>query len=237
MVKNLVKKIIPLKWHNNIINIKNLYFGGYAGSTYSQEGEDMVLNRLFEYKKNGFYVDVGAHHPMRFSNTYIFYKKGWNGINIDAMPGSMDLFSKIRKRDINLEIPISDKRELLTYFAFNEPALNGFHSSLSNERDGKNGCKIIFKKEMETKTLVDIFNVYLPGNIDIDFLSIDVEGLDFQVIKSNDWDKYRPEIVLVEVLSAGLEGVLESDIAKYMKDMRYDLFAKTINTVFFRKSE
>ena len=70
---------------------------------YSQNGEDLILNRFLENKKNGFYIDIGAHHPIRFSNTYLFYKKGWRGINIDAMPGSMDLFNKIRSRDINIE--------------------------------------------------------------------------------------------------------------------------------------
>ena len=57
--------------------------------SFSQEGEDLVLARIFEGKKNGFYVDIGAHHPTRFSNTHYFYRRGWSGINIDAMPGSM----------------------------------------------------------------------------------------------------------------------------------------------------
>jgi hypothetical protein len=64
----------------------------YLNQSYSQEGEDMVLYRTFETVKEGFYVDVGAHHPDRFSNTYKFYKQGWRGINIDAMPGGMDPF-------------------------------------------------------------------------------------------------------------------------------------------------
>ncbi len=82
------------------------------------------MSRYFENKKTtGFYVDVGAHHPLRFSNTYKFYKRGWHGINIDAMPGSMDLFNRLRHRDINLERAVSDSKQILTYYAFNEPAL------------------------------------------------------------------------------------------------------------------
>ena len=88
----------------------------------------MILNRFFERKRNGFYVDVGAHHPKRFSNTYTFYKKGWRGVNIDAMPGSMEKFKKIRPRDINLEFAISNKNGTLVYHMFNEPALNGLRN-------------------------------------------------------------------------------------------------------------
>ena len=71
---------------------------------FSQNGEDLILNRLLENKSNGFFVDVGAHHPVRFSNTYLSYLNGWNGINIDAMPNSMMIFDKIRPRDINIEV-------------------------------------------------------------------------------------------------------------------------------------
>ncbi|MCW5198180.1 hypothetical protein VU06_00335 [Desulfobulbus sp. F3] len=75
-------------------------------------------------RKKGFYIDIGAHHPKRFSNTFYFYRQGWHGINIDAMPRSMELFNKIRPRDINIEAAISDEKVELTYYMFDEPALN-----------------------------------------------------------------------------------------------------------------
>src|SRR5436190_18531451 len=80
----------------------------FAISSFSQEGEDMLLRREFERQASGFYVDVGAHDPHRFSNTHYFYKCGWRGINIEARPGSSRLFKRWRPRDISLEIPISD---------------------------------------------------------------------------------------------------------------------------------
>ena len=100
MLKQIVKAILPKYLIEKLIIIKNNYFDGFSLKSYSQEGEDMILRRLFEKQKTGFYVDVGAHHPKRFSNTFFFYKKGWSGINIDAMPNSMRLFDKIRPRDI-----------------------------------------------------------------------------------------------------------------------------------------
>ena len=95
---------------------------------YSQNGEDLIINRFLNNKKKGFFVDVGAHHPIRFSNTFLFYKKGWSGINIDAMPGSMKYFNKYRPRDINIEMGVGIKKNRSIFYQFNEPALNTFDS-------------------------------------------------------------------------------------------------------------
>ena len=116
-VKNYFRKQVINQYENSL---------AFSNLSYSQEGEDLILNRFFNNKENGFYVDVGAHHPRRFSNTYSFYKKGWRGINIDALPGSMVAFNKERPNDINLEIGISKKESELLYYMFNEPALNTF---------------------------------------------------------------------------------------------------------------
>ncbi|MDO9231861.1 MAG: FkbM family methyltransferase [bacterium] len=230
MLKIAIKKIIPEKFHSVLVH----FFSSYAQKSYSQEGEDVVLARFFGNIQRGFYVDIGAHHPKRFSNTYYFYKKGWNGINIDAMPGSMKLFKKVRSRDINIEEAVSDKREMLTYYGFNEPALNGFADELALERDGKNGYKIIFKKDIETKTLSEILDKYLPDNQHIDFMTIDVEGLDYNVLKSNNWEKYKPDFIVVEILNSKLEDIFDSQIYKFMCEIGYRAIAKTANDVIFK---
>ncbi|MEQ9370304.1 MAG: FkbM family methyltransferase [Coleofasciculus chthonoplastes F3-SA18-01] len=202
--------------------------------SYSQEGEDMILSRFFENKENGFYVDVGAHHPQRFSNTYLFYMRGWRGINIDAMPGSMESFNKIRVCDINLEFPISDGHQTLTYYEFNEPALNGFCRDISMKRNGSGNYRIISEKKMKTYTLSEILDNYLPNGQNIDFLTIDVEGLDLQVLKSNNWHKYRPHIVLLEDLNRfPISQIHKSDIASFMEKQNYHFYAKSIHTLFF----
>ena len=77
--------------------------------SFAQEGEDMILKRIFEGVRSGFYIDIGAFHPSKFSNTYYFYLRGWSGINIDPQPGVKSLFDKMRPRDINLELAISDQ--------------------------------------------------------------------------------------------------------------------------------
>jgi len=237
MVKKTLKTILPKSAIEKLAKVKNNYFDSYALKSYSQEGEDMILRRLFEKQKTGFYVDVGAHHPKRFSNTYFFYKLGWRGINVDAMPGSMIAFNRMRPRDINIEKPVSNKKQLLTYYAFNEPALNGFSKELSEERDGKGSYFVKFTKDIETSTLEEILDDNLPKVQSIDFLSIDVEGLDFNVLKSTNLEKYHPKVILVEILNSSLVDIQVNEIYKFLTDAGYELYAKAVNTVIFKYKE
>lgn len=222
-VKTLIRRILDCltwdRWHNR---------------SWSQEGEDMVLRRIFEKQTTGFYVDVGAHHPKRFSNTYFFYRRGWTGINIDAMPGSMRSFQKSRPKDINIEIGISKERGELDYYVFNEPALNSFSSDLSAEREKANNAyslKQVIK--VEVLPLSEILAQHL-GERNIDFLSVDVEGVDLAVLQSNDWSKYRPKFVLAEVLNSSLHDIEADPAAQFMKKNGYVLYAKQVNTIFFK---
>jgi FkbM family methyltransferase len=208
---------------------------GWALKSYAQEGEDMILRRIFAYEKNGFYVDVGAHHPKRFSNTYFFYKQGWSGINIDAMPGSMKTFKEYRPRDINIEVPISVEPKLLQYYIFNETALNGFDPELSKNRDDKlSQYKIVEAIDLETRRLDDVLDQYLPKDKVIDFLSIDVEGLDFEVLESNNWNKYKPEVVLIEIIGSTLSELQNHKISQFLSYLGYTIYAKTVNTVIYK---
>jgi FkbM family methyltransferase len=214
---------------NQITNYQNL--------SYSQEGEDLILNRYFAGKEKGFFVDIGAHHPKRFSNTYIFYLKGWRGLNIDALPGTKNIFDAYRPEDINLELGISEIEGNLTYYSFNEPALNTFDRT---EAEKKNGLQHYFiEKEIKIKTfpISYILNKYLNPNQQIDFLTIDVEGFDLQVLKSNDWEKYKPNIILVEELRTNVEKIMrESEIYKYLISKGYLLHYRTFNTSFYKLS-
>lgn len=232
-VNNIIKEIIPKKYHKSLADWKNLHLDGYETKSYSQEGEDMILRRLFGEQTRGFYVDVGAHHPSRYSNTYYFYKQGWRGINIDAMPGSMRLFRKLRPRDINLEIAISDSNHVLTYYMFNDPAANSFSKGLSEKRHRKEKYRIIDEIEIVPSPLSEALDTYLPENVEIDFLSVDVEGMDFQVLKSNNWIKYKPKVILTESLSFSLSELSTSEIYEFLINKGYRLFAKTVNTLFF----
>lgn len=232
--KNTVKKIIPKRIIEGIQFVRKNYTDIYAVKSYSQEGEDMILRRFFENKEVGFYIDVGAHHPKRFSNTYYFYKQGWKGINIDAMPGSMTAFKKIRSRDTNIESGVNDQARHLTFYEFNEPALNGFSKELSILRDNSENYYITKSYLLKTTTLDEVLRREFVNSIPIiDFLTIDAEDLDFNVIKSISLEKYRPKLILIEIVSNNFFKVLGDDVTLYLKSNNYIIYAKTLNTVFF----
>ena len=187
-------------------------------------------------KMGGFYVDVGAHHPFRFSNTYYFYKKGWKGINIDATPGSMVQFDKYRPRDINLEIPIANNNQKIDYYIFDEPALNGFSATLSKNRDKNTPYKIKTIVKLKTQKLSQVLDKYLPMGTVIDFLTIDVEGYEQAVLTSNNWVKYQPKFILVEILFSRIDNVQNSQIYKFLTKKQYSLIAITGRTFIFKKT-
>ena len=208
-----------------------------AHISYSQEGEDMVLRRLFEGRRNGFYVDVGAHDPVRFSNTYFFYLQGWHGVNIDATPGSMERFASVRPRDKNIEAAISSRTQLLTYYQFNEPALNTFSQQLARERNGMAGYVVTQEQSLQTRTLGDVLEEHVPPSQRIDFLSVDVEGWDSEVLISNNWNVYRPEVILVEELpgaSVDEPPANSASVGDLLGNLGYAPICRTVNTLIFK---
>jgi len=209
--------------------------------SYSQDGEDMVMRALFEHLPKGyrgFFVDVGAHHPVRFSNTYHFYKKGWRGINIDATPGSMRPFGWVRRRDINLELGIGPTPGSLTFFCFDEPALNTLSEEVALERASGGRYRIIEKVEVPVLPLREVLQKHMPPGTPIDFISVDVEGLDEMVLRSNDWQVFRPIFVLAEDTRFDPnEGKAQSSgVYAFLREQGYQLVAKTPRTLIFKDS-
>jgi FkbM family methyltransferase len=235
-IRTIIKKIIPQSTREFLKRKKVELFPLQAlrRLSYSQEGEDLVLARIFETKKTtGFYVDVGAHHPIRFSNTFHFYKKGWTGINIDAMPGSMKAFKKYRNRDTNIECGVAATPGTLTYYEFNDGALNGFNKDLTAMREKNTPYKLLAEVEVKVNTLGTILHENIKPDQHIDFMSIDVEGLDFDVLKSNDWDAFVPSVICIECLGTRISSIQDDPIAAFLATKGYFAFAKTYNTVFY----
>ncbi len=202
--------------------------------SFGQNGEDLILDRMLEKEDAGFYVDVGAHHPVRFSNTYLFYRRGWRGINIDAQPGSMRLFRKHRPRDINIECGVAARAGTLSYFRFNEPALNTFDESEAKLKDVA-PYRIIDRVEVGVRPLRDLLAEFLPAGQAIDFMTVDVEGLDAEVLGSNDWKRYRPRIVLAETLRTDILAVASCPTVRVLGGVGYKPVAKAYNTTFFER--
>lgn len=187
------------------------------------------------YGKNaGFYVDVGAHHPFRFSNTAFFYKNGWSGINIEPTPDMFGEFVKLRLRDINLNFAIGTSARPLTFHVFNEPALNTFDEEVALSRVA-NGSKykIINKLQIPFQTLAKTLDDHVPAGTEIAFMSIDAEGCDLDVLKSNEWERFRPRFLLVED-DAELDTLASSEVVGFLAGVGYAMVAKTLRTSVFK---
>ncbi len=219
-IEKIIKRLLPVYRHSNI--------------SYSQEGEDMILNRFFEHQKKGIYVDVGAHHPFRFSNTNFFYRKGWTGINIEPMPETAHLFRRYRQKDINIQKGVSLKEEQLLYYVFEETALNTFSEDKANEYI-KAGLRLVKKSPIETVPLHIILDANLPAGTTIDFLTIDTEGLEMEVLQSNNWEKYKPAFVILEAHTIEVKKHFSSEVNLFMENLNYQLVGKTYFSYIYKK--
>lgn len=209
--------------------IKFIYWFFLKQTNFSQNDEESVLKDIFSNVENGFYIDVGCHHPRRYSNTALLYKNGWNGINIDASAKSLKLFNVFRKRDENICALISEKPEKLNYYYFDDSALNGV-LSFSKVNSLKNlGYKVINEQYIVTQRLDNIITNFEIKNNRIDLLDIDVEGYDFQVLKSIDLSLFDVRVILIET------GNNENEIAKYLLKYNYSFYKKIDRNSFFLK--
>lgn len=234
IVATICRPLAQKQISNSLLEIFKETCGGNV--SYSQEGEDIILDRLFGDKIDGFFIDIGAHHARRFSNTYALYRKGWRGINIDATPGSMRSFEMLRPRDINLELAISDRKEPLSFIMFKEGALNTFDGTLAQSYIDS-GWETQGTAEIVPETLADVLDKHLPANQKIDLISIDVEGEELQVLRSNNWSKYCPDIIIIEALETPLLRSAENTAVAFLIERGFQPTAKLFNSIILTRSE
>lgn len=208
-----------------------LLFHRHARVAFSQEGEDLVIARLFDGQPTGIYVDVGAYHPTRFSNTYLLYRRGWSGVNIDATPGSMEAFRKRRPRDRNVEIAVGLERGTCDIHVFEEGAVNTLSPDLAEHRTSNEDYRLLDVVAVPVAPLAAILDDNIPSGAAVDLMTIDVEGSDLDVIKSNDWDKYRPRVVVIEILRSSITGLDSQPEIEFLAALGYDVHAKLHNSV------
>ena len=217
-----------------------------APKTYSQFGEDACLRGLMEQRLlqnpayRGFWVDIGAHHPTRYSNTRMFSEMGWRGINVDAMSDVIDLFRKRRPHDINVNVGIGDKPGELAYYQFPDQAYNTFLKTHVDELARKWGRELVEGRDYNVRkvkviTLKELLDGYLPKGQKIDFLTVDAEGMDQVILESNDWSLYRPDFILAEVLWVeDGQTVLDNDTTRFLREVGYEFVGLCSCTAIFR---
>jgi len=204
--------------------------------SHSLFGEDMVVRALLPGIRNGFYVDIGAHHPVYSSNTFHFYERGWRGINIDATPGSMDVFRLVRPRDINLEACVAEQPGVaVKFFVFEDGLLNTMDPRTAQEASER-GLHPVKTVEMTTRTLTDVLRQYAP-NTPIDYLNIDVEGLDESILRSIDWSGQRPTVISFECHLDVRQGFQEVPALEFLASQGYEFQAKCGSTLIVMRRD
>jgi len=198
--------------------------------SYSYGGIDSLVCNIFKNNVKGFYVDIGCGHPVKNNNTYLLNKKGWHGINIDLDNENIDLFDIYRPSDLNISTAISDKiGEEDLFFYHSKSALNTIDKKTANYQK----AKVSNIKKIKTNTLNNILNNSKYNNLEIDFLSIDIEGSEFLALKNFDFNKYNPKVIVVEYLDLSLPALeiknlninsaINSDIYKLIVSKNYTL--------------
>jgi FkbM family methyltransferase len=163
--------------------------------SYASNHEDVLLQRCFPDVADGFYVDIGAGHPTNWSVTRWFYDRGWRGINVEPGP-SIEALRTERSRDVNLEVAVADFEGEATLWIH---AGNEFTSTLS-ESVAQNGVERSGEMRSKKVRVVKLESILDQHARDqhIHFLKIDVEGVEDAIVRSTDWRRYRPEVLLVE---------------------------------------
>ncbi len=212
------------------------YLYSVESISYSQNCEDLIFLQLIQGKKTeGLYVDIGAHHPIRFSNTYLLYTSGWHGINIDPLQGTKKLFDIYRPDDTNLEVGVSSNPGVVKYYSFNEPAYNTTSKEHARECIKNGWTKLLNIRNIKVVRLETIFDRYVGEVGHIDVMTIDVETRELDVLKSNNWEKYIPDWIIIEALQkvySPLNEVNDDPVIAFLREKGYESVAKNKNAVF-----
>ena len=198
--------------------------------SYSYGGVDSLVNNIFKNNDKGFYVDVGCGHPVKNNNTYLLNKKGWHGINIDLDNENINLFDIYRPSDQNISTAISDEiGEEDLFFYHSKSAIKNINKNTGDYQKTKSSSI----KKIKTNTLNNVLNNSKYNNLEIDFLSIDIEGSEFLALKNFDFNKYNPKVIVVEHLDLSLPALeiknlninsaINSDIYKLIVSKNYTL--------------
>ena len=193
--------------------------------SFSKSGDDIQLMKLINNQTPGAYVDVGSWHPVKASNSYYFYVRGWKGICIDPNPELKTLYDKFRPKDSFINAGIGESGKSLEYFMLKESSMNTFSEDFINKHQLEN--KITNKITIPLYSLKEILDANLDKKDRLDFFDIDVEGFDLEVLTTNDWNLYRPKVIVIES-DISLQQDLSSDIVKYLESKNYRLIGKSV---------
>ena len=213
--KRIKKFLINYSLTYYFYKIFKIFRNKKKGSYFGEFGEDILVNRFFRKKNNGFYVDIGCYHPIKGSLTYRLHKKGWKGLNVDLSKISIDLFKLARPKDYNIHAAITDFDGETQFF---ENDMINQQNTLENNGTNLKKIKI---NAFKLQTLLEKLNID-----NIDFLNIDAEGSDYKVISSLDLNKIRPKIICIEENKYNIKDIINGAIQNLMNSNDYFLFSR-----------
>lgn len=227
--------------------LKKKYYEKYTKKSYSISNVDLIIDRMFSKITNGIYIDVGCNHPIKFNNTYLLYKRGWKGINIDLDKKSISEFNLLRSKDYNLRALISDEddKEKEIFFYHERSAINTVSKNLITHRKTKiEDIKIIKEK---TTTLNKVIDNSPFRNQKINLMSIDIEDHEYEALKNFDFNKYAIDCIVaechdleqekLEIYNQSIEKVISHKLYKLLLENNYKLI-NWVNSdlIFVRKN-
>jgi len=214
--------------------------GIFYRKSWSQCGEDLILRYLFDLMRiaRPSYIDIGAHHPWYYNNTYLFYRQGARGVNIEPDPSLHAGLRRGRRRDINLNLGIGPREAELDFYVMSTPTLSTFSSSEARRYVEEHGLHIDATRQIKVQTFAQTVDTYMGRTPDL--VSLDVEGWDLDILRSIDFTRHRPHAFCVETISYAEgdgSGVKSVEIHALMLENGYRLYADTyINSIYVAES-
>ncbi|MCU0334653.1 MAG: FkbM family methyltransferase [Chitinophagaceae bacterium] len=205
--------------------------------SYAQHGEDLLVEHLLRVLQveRPFFIDVGAHHPYLLSNTYLLYEQGARGVNVEPDPSLIAAFRQYRPLDTNLPCGVRfDERTASTLYIMSSPVLNTFSRQEAEHVAAFGTYSITGEVQVPLLSLADIMAAHCPSGV-VDFISIDVEGLDWEIIQYNQLDAIRPKVLCVETMRYTESGIGQknTNLIQYLTSIDYQVHADTgLNTIF-----
>ncbi len=237
MILNKLKNILSHSKSNKTLNERHDYLNAEKKS-FSQSGEDLIVDYIFNARgiKDISYLDIGANHPLYLNNTYIFYQRGCRGVNIEPNPKMIERFLKIRPFDISIPSGVAPKEGEMIYYELDTPELNTFSKEAALNMSEK-GHYIHKETPISVITINGIIEKHFHNKAP-NLVFIDAEGMDFELVQSFDFQKYKPEVFCVESVSYELDGsgIKNDKLINHIISQGYLLYADTnINSIFVRK--
>lgn len=240
-MKSLLKRLLSICVSVPLSILKSEQFKSISGVElenanfyFSQFGEDILVYNLLRTTRNqkGIYVDVGAFDPMLFSNTHLLYKRGWRGINIDLEDDKIKKFNRYRPDDINLVRAVSNKKMSMKCLRYHHPATTRIVPVDESDEVSLIGELPIEVKRLETVTLSEILDEHLDRGQAIDYLNVDCEGHEIEVLEGLDFDRYAPKLISVEAQSPEQR----SNMDQFLGEKGYRMCALSTMTAIYQKT-